>query len=616
MIATSRAIYTDSYMTVFAVLALDRMLAYRWTGRVAPLVAATVLTGLAAGAKYPGALLVIPLGWVLLERGDLRGLRIWALAALAALGVFLITSPFVVLDFGRFWKDFRMESFHMASGHLGSGGRRAFLFQLQSLARDIGWLGVGMLAVSLATTIAAPRRRGDRVTLWLFLLPLGLAISLARVEAGRYLTPVVPVAAALAAAAAVDLALRLATWPALAARIAALRPPATPDVVAAAVAAASLALPVLPGGVAAAWNGRDDTRAQARRWCEANIREPALIVQESYTAGLYTRRHAEAVQRTRGFRLASAERQRRIRERHVFDAADLPLFASGYSSTMVVAANGRRQRMPVFDEPGDVNQIFYDTRLLHGVDYVLTSGATRGRFAADTVRFGVQHRFYRFLDRSATRVATFQPGRGVGGPLVDIYRLGDRAREEIVRSGPVDALWWARYVPREFREGYDAAWVPPEQRTGGALVTREGDLAPWITGLRAFFDANVAPYSRLLAWELSYFGRFGAAAPLLEALHLMNPESATACLAFTRCAAALERWDRVGNASQKTMALVKPEDPSFPELRYMRALALARFGRRDEALGELDWVVAHAALQSDVRTAAEAEARRIREGAR
>ena len=612
MIATSRAIYTDSYMAVFAVLALERMLAYRAGGRAAPLVAATVLSGLAAGAKYPGALLVIPLAWVIVEREGARGSRTWALAALAALGVFLITSPFVVLDFGRFVRDFTFESFHMSSGHLGSGGRRAFLFQLQALARDIGWLGVALLAVSLVRTALAPRRRGDGVALWLFLLPLGLAVSLARVEAGRYLTPVVPVAAALAAAAGVALARPLAAWPPLASRVAAFRPAATPEAVAATIAALGLALPVIPGGVVTAWSGRDDTQAQARRWCEANILEPSLIVQEGYTASLYTRRRAEGVQRSRGFRLASAERQKRVRERHVFDAADLPLFASGHSSTVLVGADGQGRRMPVFAEPADVNQIFYDLRLLHGVDYVLTSAATRGRFEADTVRFAIQRIFYRFLDRRATRVASFSPGRGVSGPRVDIYRIEGAARQELVRMGMADALWWARYVPREFREGYEAQWVAPELRTGGTLVNREGELSPWLTGLGAFFEANVAPYARLLAWELSYFGRFAPAAPLLEAIHLMEPGNASACIAFTRCAAALERWDRVGSASQKTMGLVKPDDPAFPELRYMRALALARFGRRDEALGELDWVVAHAAPGSGVRSAAEAEAGRIR----
>jgi len=265
MIVTSRAIYTDTYMAAFALWALERMLAFRDRGRPSQLVAATVLSGLAAGSKYPAALLLVPLAWVLIERRGLRGLLPWALAWVAALGVFLITSPYVVLDFGRFLKDFGFESFHMSQGHLGSAGRRGFLFQLQTLAGDIGWIGVALLVVSLGATLAAPRRRGDRAALWLFLLPVGLAISLARVEAGRYSVPVIPVAATLAAVAALDLAQRFA------ARRAAL---------AGAVAAAALIVPVAPGGLTAAASGRDHTQAQARRWCEANVPEPALLLQE------------------------------------------------------------------------------------------------------------------------------------------------------------------------------------------------------------------------------------------------------------------------------------------------------------------------------------------------
>src|SRR5262249_47236639 len=43
MIATSRAIYTDTYMTAFAVCALERMLAFRAEGKASQLAAAAVL---------------------------------------------------------------------------------------------------------------------------------------------------------------------------------------------------------------------------------------------------------------------------------------------------------------------------------------------------------------------------------------------------------------------------------------------------------------------------------------------------------------------------------------------------------------------------------------------
>lgn len=594
MIATSRAIYTDTYMTAFALWALERMLAFRAEGRASQLAAAAVLTGLAAGSKYPALLLVIPLAWVLIERSGWKGLLPWALACAAAVGVFLITSPYVALDFSKFLKDVGFERFHMSAGHLGSEGRRGFLFQFQTLTADIGWIGAALLLVSLGATLAAPRRRGERVTLWLFLLPVGLAISLARVEAGRYLVPVVPVAAALAAVAALDLARRFgARGPALATGLAAM----------------ALVVPVVPGGKAAAAAGSDDTQAQARRWCEANVPDSVLILRESYTGNLYSRQRAASVQRTRGFRTASVERQNRLRARRVFDVAELPLIAAGEASMLMYHRDGRSQRIQVFDQPGDINQIFYDLRLLHGVDYVMTSAAARGRFEADTARFAVEVRFYRFLDQLAEHVASFRAGRGVSGPGVDIYRIGDRARAVIVDFGPLSPLWWAQYVPPSFRREFEELAVEPGQRSGGSLVQKDGVIAQWIAGLGAFFDKDVRPFARLLAWELEHFGRFVAAQPLYEAILVMHPEDPETCLAYARCAAAQGRWMGIDIATSNTLAALPRGQPAPAELHYLRGVALARLGRRGEALVQLELARARAAPGSDLQAAAEAEAR-------
>ena len=594
MIATSRAIYTDTYMTAFSVCALDRLLAFRAEARASQLAAAAVLIGLAAGSKYPAALLVIPLAWVLIERRGWKGLLPWVLACAAAAGVFLITSPYVVLDFAKFTRDFSFESFHMSTGHLGSEGR-GFRFQLLTLAGDIGWVGAALLIFSLGTTLRAPRRMSDRVALWLFVLAVGLAISLARVEAGRYLVPVVPVAAALAAAAGIDLARRYGAQ-----RLG----------LATAGAVAVLVLPALPGGISAGARGSDDTQAQARRWCEAHLPDSVLVLREDYTANLFTRQRSANVQRTRGFRTATEARQQRLLARRVFDVADLPLIAAGASSMLLRDVEGQTRRVQVFDRPTDINQIFYDLRLLHGVDYVLTSGAARGRFEADPARFAVQQRFYRFLDGWAEHVASFSPGRDVSGPGVDIYRIGERARDQIVRAGALHALWWAEYVPVSFRQEYEEVAVDPAERSHGALVRQDGTIAPWIRGLSRFFDADVLQFSRLLSWELSHFDRFAAAEPLLDAIHRMHPEDVEACVSFARCAAALDHWPEVEAATAATLAGVDREAAAQAELRYLRALALARLGKRAEAFRELEWVRAHAAA-ADLQAAAEAEARKL-----
>jgi hypothetical protein len=596
MIATSRAIYTDTYMTAFALWALERMLAYRAERKTSQLAAAAVLTGLAVGSKYPAVVLVIPLAWVLIERRGWKGLLPWALACAAAAGVFFITTPYALLDVRKFIADVGFERFHMASGHLGSEGRRGFLFQLQALTADLGWIGLALLLVSLGATLAAPRRNGERVALWLFLLPVGLAISLARVEAGRYLVPVVPVAAALAAVAALDLARRFgARAPALATGLAAL----------------ALVAPLAPGGIAAGTQGGDDTQAQARRWCEANVADTMLILRESYTGNLYTRQRDANVQRTRGFRTASPERQARLRARRVFDVAELPLIAAGETSMLLYHRDGRSQRIQVFEKPGDINQIFYDLRLLHGVDVVMTSAAARGRFEADSARYRSQKTFYRFLDDFAEHVASFRAGHGVSGPGVDIYQIGDRARAAIVRVGPLHALWWAQYVPPSFRTEFEELAVEPGLRSGGALVQADGVIAPWIGGLSSFFDKDVRPFARLLAWELEHMSRFVAAQPLYESILVMHPEETEACLAYARCAAAQERWMGVATATSNTLGALPRGQAAPAELYYLRGLSLGRLGQREDGLADLERARTLAAPGSDLRAAAEAEARRL-----
>jgi hypothetical protein len=448
MIATSRAIYTDTYMTAFALAALERMLAFRDEGKPAQLAAAAVLAGLAAGSKYPGALALVPLAWVLIERRGRQGALPWALACVAAAGVFFITTPFALLDFATFRRDLGFEGLHMASGHLGSAGRHGFLFQLRTLRGDVGWPGLHCsgLAGPHRGGAARARRSRDAVA-----LPVaGGCCDLAGACRGRTLPHAgVPVAAALVVCAALDLAARLRLER------------AREQTVVSALAAAVLVLPMFPGGLAAGGTGADDTQAQTRRWCEAHLPDSVLILREGYTGNLFTRQRAAVVQRTRGFQAASAARRERLLDRRTFDAADLPLITAGDASLLLDSGAGANRLLRVFDQPADINQIFYDLRVLHGVDYVLTSGAARSRFGADTLRYAAQARFYRFLDRDAEHIASFHPGRGVSGPEIEIYRIGDRARAAIVRAGPLHALWWAESIrPHSATSSKYARWTP------------------------------------------------------------------------------------------------------------------------------------------------------------
>lgn len=184
-VAYSRMAVTDVALTLGVTLCLALLVTGRleWAGAAA---------GLAASAKYPGALLVVPLA--------VAGIGAWRRLALS-LGVaalaFLATSPFVVLNAGDAWEDFRRVQELAADGWLGfeNDPPTPFAFAVRL------WDTVGPVALvacaGLAVAVRA-RRRAD-----LILLSFGAiyAISLLGSSAhfDRYVLPLVPVVAVLAA---------------------------------------------------------------------------------------------------------------------------------------------------------------------------------------------------------------------------------------------------------------------------------------------------------------------------------------------------------------------------------------------------------------------------------
>jgi len=183
-VAYSRMAVTDVLLalatTCVLALAVERRL--EWAG---------LAVGLAASAKYPGAIAIVPVvvaGW-----GRWRSL---AGAGLLAVAGFALTSPFVLIHGGRAWDD---------------------ISRVQRLARD-GWLGfehdpstpfayverlwdaVGPLLVVALVGLAAAVVRRTRTDL--VLLSFGVAYWLAlmpqQAHFDRYVLPLVPVLAVLA----------------------------------------------------------------------------------------------------------------------------------------------------------------------------------------------------------------------------------------------------------------------------------------------------------------------------------------------------------------------------------------------------------------------------------
>ncbi len=281
-------------------------------------------------------------------------------------------------------------------------------------------------------------------------------------EAERYLVPLIPLLAAVAAAVTTDLGARLGRrrW--------------APVAFAAAVLA-----PLVVQGVRAAIAGRDHTQIQARRWVEANL-DPArtVVVLEPYTARLRNPFDDAILARHPAWpRASEAARQRYLAgPRHL--AVDLPLMVSG---EVTVEATDRATREPrtvvVFAHASDANAIYYEPALLAGATHVLVSTGVSRRHQDDPARFPRQVALYRLLQTHAERLADFRPGHGVDGPEITVYRLGEKfpARGGVVTAAGSVLVGAGRagVVPDAIRRRGRPARAPLRQRT---------DVSGWANG--------------------------------------------------------------------------------------------------------------------------------------
>jgi len=588
LLLASRSIFADTVMTALAMAALERMLAFRASGGPGKLVAASVLTGLAAGAKYPALLMTLPLFWVACERraeaggapagpGAVRALGGFGLEAVAgALAVFLATSPFIVLDWRTFSHDFEFLSHLTSQGHLGNLQAPGFAFHLRNLAADQGWPALALLALSAAFAAMRARAEGAWILLWTVLLLFGVPISLAHIEAERYLIPVIPPVALLASMAAWELGGGASErWrSSLSVALIAL-----------------LAIPVVAAGTRAAATGVETTQGEARRWCEQNL-GGRLLLQEHYGAVLATPNQISDIRESAPFHEARAEIQKRLLGHRTFHAVTLPLVISGTASNRVQSAEGRWLDLEIFPHPVDLNRLFYDPRLLEGVDLMLTSSQVRGRFEADPPRFEIERNLYRVLDEVGEVAAEFRPHGLVEGPRIRIYRLGPRAQETIERRlGPLDPLWWAEVVPPSYRARAEAILLP-EARRNAATRYPDGRPAAWVVSLAPLFADKVDRFAFEMALYLAELDRCRPSESFAAASLTMNPGDLSACLLYVTCAGELGEWARARAASERTLeALGGGTGPELSVLRLDHASTLSHTGEPDSARRELEAVL-------------------------
>lgn len=569
MIATARLLYADSIMTALAVAALERLLAWLELGGARRLVTAAALVGLGAGAKYPAAMLIVPLlvAIVLRERSP-RALATSARALAVAALAFVLTTPFVLVSWNEFVRDLTYMGDTTTRGGLGilSGTGARYAFSL--LARNLGVAG-GVALVASAWSLWRGPARGAVAVLALAWVAFFVPVALVPVEAERYLVASVALGACLAAIGMAPL-------------LAFARQRAGPV----AVAALGVAFALQPAwnGFAAATRGRSTTQLEARRWCEANLRESDVVLSEAYGPMLRSHRDRAEMVASPLFRAASPESRQRYLAQPAHRMVVLPLLIGGYAS--IPLPPGSSHAVDVYPHAVDWNAAVYELRLLRGVDVVITTGAVRGRFATDPGRFPDQARFYTFLDRTAEKVAELRPGRGLDGPVVTIHRLTARAREAVENASELERLWWARTVPEEFQWLADSVFTvsPPPGLLPGVPL--------WVQALRPSYDMRYREFALDLAENAAAVGRLAAARELVLADLAVAPEDLRAAKVFVEIARRQGTWSDVVPRLERTMRVLLRGGAIPPELQLDYAEALLRTGDRARAERLLEQIAA------------------------
>jgi 4-amino-4-deoxy-L-arabinose transferase-like glycosyltransferase len=181
-----------SYLCIWNVAEKGRTRDYLWAG---------VAAGLAMTTKYGGLAMFLPLFLAHIYRVSETKRPLWEIffsprligAGLIFLAVFVLGSPYVVLNFPKFIKDFKWQSGHLATvGHFGSSTEQTpLLFYLQyGFKENVGVLSQFLILGGLALGFARRQKRD----LILFSYPLVLFILIVtwKARATRYLFPMAP----------------------------------------------------------------------------------------------------------------------------------------------------------------------------------------------------------------------------------------------------------------------------------------------------------------------------------------------------------------------------------------------------------------------------------------
>jgi hypothetical protein len=244
-------------------------------GRRRDYVLAGLGVGLAAATKYTGAytaFCVVVAAFCDAADGSVApAARRLGLAALVAVGAFVLANPYAILHFPAFQAGVSQQA-SLAAGldpvKLGTRPGNGIVYYLWTFTWGLGW-GPTLAAVAGAALLVLRRRLGLAITLIPVCIAFIVFMGGQQRYFGRWLMPIFPVVALLAAYAGVE----LVRWLARARRV-----PAP-------VAGALIAVLLLGQSVASVLHNdavlsRPDTRNLTRAWMVAHVRAGATVVVE------------------------------------------------------------------------------------------------------------------------------------------------------------------------------------------------------------------------------------------------------------------------------------------------------------------------------------------------
>ena len=196
-IQQAHLINVDTPLTFFAVCAVYAALRVFESGKMQWYIFAGISIGCAAATKYNGALLGLPLflAHMLKHQSSLADFsrhRVFLLSAVCTVGVFLLSNPYIVMDFQSFREEFVFVQWHMEVGHLGLDENQSTLgyYFFDSLPRNFGWLMT--FGVIAGSAMMVYKRKREFYILLSFPLVFVAMLLTWKMRADRYIIPAFP----------------------------------------------------------------------------------------------------------------------------------------------------------------------------------------------------------------------------------------------------------------------------------------------------------------------------------------------------------------------------------------------------------------------------------------